>query len=123
LNEKEDPDKWQKCSVCDNKKARYRYTVQFIDYRQFKDFFELTKQEDESMPFQLKTYLNQIQTRYHGNSILDDVDPLAFIDNPWWVEDPEERSVVWGRRDTSPVLFLQFGLCGFCKKKAERGEI
>jgi hypothetical protein len=116
------------CDCCGTTRMRYKLTLFFLEYFQFKRFFELTEEEDKSMPEPLRTHLNQSRTLYKGNSILNDIDPVSHIRNPWWASNNMDldRHPVREQRisDTSvPALFVQFHLCGRClkKKKKEAG--
>lgn len=108
-----------KCSYCAKHASKYRYALNFLDYTQFKEFFKLTPELENSLPQQLRLYLNQSRTLYTGNSILNDIDPVSLIKNPWWVasinENWEKRKISWSNAD--PYLKIIFSLCGFCRKK------
>lgn len=107
------------CSCCEKHKKRYDCAVQFLDYSQFKAFFELNPDEEKKLPEQLKLHLNQNRTLYVGNSILNDIDPLCSIKNPWWVAGidtrAEDNEISW--RNCDPYLKIAFGLCGLCYRK------
>ena len=105
------------CSICDKYRGRYYHTVQFLDYLQFKTFFEISEEDEEQLPYQLKDFLNQERTLYYGNSILDDIDPLCLMTNPWWTQKITRGEIAGhGNRD-HPAIFLAFNLCKRCRRK------
>lgn len=93
------------CAHCE-KNGKTEYVLTISDVQQFIEFFELTKVEVRKLPKQMIKYLNQARNLYDGNSILDDLDPISQIYNPWWVSSGSE-----------PYITLSMALCGFCKKK------
>jgi len=104
-------------------KSKNKYYLQFIDAMQFMAFFGVS---DKEIPKQMLLYLNQNRTLYHGNSILNDVDPLKMVVNPWWTakkHDPEllNSEDAWSgyniRCDDQPAIFVRFNTCERCRKK------
>ena len=100
------------CNQCEKNYVQYSYKLEFIDFEQFKSFFELDDKYE--VPKQLKFYLNKSQSLYHGNSILDDIDPVALIRNPWW-RCRFNNDTIGDYRDT--CLIIMFQICGKCNKK------
>lgn len=92
------------CFACYKKANDLSYELEFLDVQQFIDFFELGEEEVKRLPKQLLVHLNQARTLYDGNSILNDVDPLGTVHNPWWGE----------RGD--PSLSIYYHLCVGCRK-------
>jgi hypothetical protein len=60
---------------------------------------------------QMKKYLNQSTTAYFGNSILDDLDPVTLITNPWFIADVAFNEIKFYQR-SNPAYFIHFHLCG-----------
>jgi len=110
----------EKCLFCEKYKGRYNYVVQFLDFLQFESFFELNDKEKKKMPYQLRDFLNQERMCYSGNWILDDVDPLCLVDNPWWVGDLDQFKKYKRKQRDEPALFFTFNLCKYCKRKIEK---
>ena len=109
------------CVCCNKRNGRYFYNMQFLDYLQFEAFFKLTKTEINKMPQQFRDYLNQQRLVYNGNSILDDVDPLSEIHNPWWTDSIDQ----WGKLTYKnyhavPGFFIIWNLCKICKNKIDK---
>lgn len=104
------------CSCCVETVARYYYTLQFLDWEIFKAFFEIKDEELPDIPDQLKKYLNQTPSTYTGNSILNDVDPVALIRNPWFLDyvNKWSKTIQYSQQD-NPVFFVVFHLCGKCR--------
>lgn len=114
-----DRDDWVWCDYCKTTKKKIDLTLVFYEYEQFRLFFGLTE-EDESMPKELRVYLTQSRTQYRGNPILDDVDPIALITNPWWTYkynlDRLCNYVGRVRPDDTPAIFIRIHTCRRCLK-------
>lgn len=104
-----------KCCYCREHKPKYNYVLNFLDYTQFKNFFEISSDVEKTLPNQLRKYLNQSSTLYVGNSILNDIDPVCLIKNPWWVAGIDRDKITWNSSD--PYLKIVFSVCGFCRRK------
>lgn len=98
------------CIYCNKHHGRYEFLLKIKDFRQFVDFFELSESEIKKLPIQMKKYFNQARVLYNGNSILQDLDPISQIENPWWSEG----------FNYEPYIIISFSLCGFCYKKLKR---
>lgn len=113
---------YKQCGWC-SAAAKNMYYLKFIDAMQFMSFFGVS---DKEIPKQMLDYLNQNRTLYHGNSILNDIDPLKMVTNPWWTArsydeehlSPDDSWKTYGlRADDPPAIFVQFYTCDRCKKK------
>jgi len=99
--------KHENCNYCNKYHGRYEFLLRFKDIEQFIEFFELSEKEYKKLPIQMRKYFNQARTLYDGNSILNDLDPITNIENPWWGGD-------------NPYIVISFNLCGFCYRKFKR---
>ncbi len=101
---------YRKRTVCIyDKKFQWKKIINldFIDYRQFIEFFKIS--EDE-IPIQMKQHLHQQSKLYVGNSILDDTDPVDKIDDPWFKEKTNNNT-------GGPLLRIAIPMCNRCLKK------
>jgi len=108
------------CCGCEKTLARYSYELRFLDWDVFQAFFEVTEEEMKEIPFQLKRYFNQSSTAYFGNRILNDLDPITLIHNPWFSDSLNTRSgksEIIHSNNRPPAFFVHFHLCGHCRKK------
>jgi hypothetical protein len=57
-----------------------------------------------------------------GNSILDDIDPVAMVKIPWWKTYLREGKIIEYkyRNEKSICLPIRFGLCGKCLNKFKK---
>lgn len=97
---------YEPCVVC-GRNGKEVSVLRIQDVRQFIEFFELSTEEQKSLPKQMTAYLNQDRTLYDGNSILNDLDPITTIRNPWWV----------GEYNYGPKITISFALCKTHKNK------
>ena len=104
--------KYFPCASC-NKNGKTEYILTIKDVQVFIDFFELSEKEIKDLPKQMKKYLNQARTLYDGNSILEDLDPVSLIENPWWVCKNSNHN-------SSPQITMSMALCKFCSKRKLR---
>jgi hypothetical protein len=109
------------CNHCGDTPARHLYTLQFLDWEIFREFFEIKNSELHRIPDQMKKYLNQSQTQYFGNSLLDDQDPITLIKNPWFVSVIDRDGEVSTHQRTEPAYFINFFLCGNCQRSILKG--
>jgi len=109
------------CNHCGDTLARHFYTLQFLDWEIFREFFEIKNSELHRIPDQMKKYLNQSQTQYFGNSLLDDQDPITLIKNPWFVSVIDRDGEVSTHQRTEPAYFINFFLCGNCQRSILKG--
>jgi len=107
------------CDYCNSAKVLFRFALSFSDYSQFRDFYDVSEKEEAILPEQFKKYLNQSLTEYTGNSILNDVDPVSLIRNPWWMDSIQDWSEEGYARSQNnhPVFVVSFCTCGRCLKK------
>ena len=104
------------CNVCGKRLLRYRCILIFKDYEQFKEFYRLRPEEEKKLPEQFKKYLGQSQGAYRGNSILEDIDPMALITNPWWCRYLNSEGKIYGSSDNASFS-IEFDICGICARK------
>jgi hypothetical protein len=109
------------CDCCKVFVATQFHILSFKEYSQFKTFFEI--EDDSKVPEQLRTYLSK-KVRYHnGNSILDDIDPVALLHIPWWRTYLRDEGLI---ADFSPsdgtILPIRFNLCKRCRNKIEKNK-
>ena len=106
--------------------AKEFYLLKFTMPEQFIEFFELTEKEQKKVPSQFMEHLRPERQAYQGNYILDDVDPLTDIVNPWWILKDVDRSSFnpkksWEehqmRSDAEPMFMVGFVCCTRCKNK------
>jgi hypothetical protein len=95
-----------------DKKTKWKKLVvlSFIDYRQFFEFFEII--EENIIPHQMKDHLHQQSTWYVGNSILNDLDPIDMIYDPWFKRE--------NNRNDHPKINVIIPICNKCIKKLQR---
>jgi hypothetical protein len=98
--------------MCKKHPAKFGHRLEFGDFLQIKEFFELSDEETKKLPYQLREYLNPVRQDYRGNQILYDLDPLCLIHNPWWSASMDF--------DSAPVLSILFKVCGFCQRKYDK---
>jgi hypothetical protein len=77
----------QYCCLCDAK-MKLKIKLDFIDYRQIMEFFNIKEKELHPM---VRRHLHQASQMYIGNSILDDLDPFDGIADPWFVHDDIDK--------------------------------
>lgn len=70
------------CWFCDSPR-KVVITITFRDSRQLIQFLNLDKKK---VPVQIITHLNQQASQYVGNEILDDVDPIDMLRDPWFTK-------------------------------------
>jgi hypothetical protein len=110
------------CEHCKKFKWTTLVTLLFQDYRQVCEFFKV---KPEALPHEIVEHLHQQNDVYVGNSILDDIDPVDLIKDPWfrrhkqWQEynfdtKKEEQYEDW---EGTPYLQVLIPLCERCKKK------
>jgi hypothetical protein len=109
------------CCYCDDAIARHFYTLQFLDWDIFRAFFEIKEEELSLIPDQIKKYLNLSSTQYFGNSILDDIDPIALIKNPWFVAVMDRLGDIQFNQRNVPAYYVNFRLCGNCLRELQKG--
>lgn len=110
------------CPHCKKFKWTTLITLFFQDYRQISAFFKV---KPEALAHEIVEHLHQQNDVYVGNSILDDVDPVDLIEDPWfkqhqtWQEynfdsKKQEEYEDW---EGTPYLRVLIPLCERCKKK------
>jgi hypothetical protein len=104
------------CNHCGDTYARYHYTLQFLDWEIFREFFEIKENEMQYIPDQFKMYLNQASNEYCGNSLLEDLDPIALIKNPWFIKTLNNNGEIIDRSRKNPAYLINYFLCGNCQK-------
>ena len=75
---------WSKnmvCEVCGTTKKKMFVNLNFLEWTQMEKFFEIPI---ETFPKEMKNHLHQQNELYVGNTILDDVDPIDTIMDPWF---------------------------------------
>lgn len=80
----DDINPWSKnmvCEVCGTNKKKMFINLNFLEWTQMEKFFEIPI---ESFPKEMKNHLHQQNELYVGNTILDDVDPIDTIRDPWF---------------------------------------
>lgn len=103
---------WRKpifCVACQKTICKKGICLEFWDYRQYCDFFNL---KDTDIPIEMKQHLHQQLEMYVGNSILDDTDPIDGLRDPWF-RDTENRM-------GGPILKIKFPMCNRCIKKYDK---
>jgi len=98
--------KRSECICC--KKVRWKQMVilDFIDWRQFVEFFGITEKD---IPIQMKQHLHQQLEMYVGNPILDDTDPVDELKDPWFREKENRMG--------GPLLRICIPVCNRCLKR------
>jgi len=106
-----------KCYACGAGMKRL-IELSFKDYKQFLGFFEL---KEKDVPKELIEHLHDMNETYLGNNILDDIDPIDLIKDPWFrqgvdtVEDA--KNCVNRRYDYSKDIRVKIAVCERCFKK------
>jgi hypothetical protein len=104
------------CDLCRTFPTLYFFALDFKEYAHFKSFLEIT--DDSTVPAQLKDFLSQDQKiGYIGNPLLDDIDPMAMVQIPWWKTSLCQGEIIKYRNDRNICLPIRFGLCGKCQNK------
>lgn len=99
------------CKICQRTRKRW-IKLGFIDYHQFIEFFEVDKSD---LPDEMIEHLHQQSELYVGNSILDDVDPVDQIDDPWFTN--KSLGIVRVSNNTAKELIIYIPICGRCLRK------
>lgn len=91
-----------------DKKFQWKKIIRldFIDYQQFLEFFEISEND---IPSQMKQHLHQQSELYVGNPILNDTDPVDEIKDPWFREHENRMG--------GPLLRVAIPICNRCLKK------
>lgn len=97
------------CACCAKWKWKQIIVLDFIDWRQFIEFFEITEKE---IPIQMKQHLHQQLEMYVGNSILDDTDPIDELNDPWFRETENGMG--------GPLLRVSIPVCNRCLKREDK---
>ena len=100
--------KWLRVNCYSCNKVRWKKVIvlDFIDYRQFVEFFGLIK---EDIPKEMVQHLHQMLEMYVGNSILDDIDPIDELKDPWF----REKTNMSG----GALLRVAIPICGRCLRR------
>jgi hypothetical protein len=100
-----------KCHFC-NHNWKLIVNVKFKEYTQFIDFFNIKAKD---IPKEMIEHLHQAATWYMGNSILDDIDPVDLIDDPWFSDHTDKVKLddVWRGSDEKQLEIFVF-LCKRC---------
>lgn len=107
---------WEdKCILCDYKIKKY-INIKFKDYRQFLSFFNLSKNK---IPKVMIEHLHQRGEMYVGNSILDDIDPVDGINDPWF-RNAEDKPDYLFAHIGEPSLVITIPICKKCLNKFEK---
>jgi hypothetical protein len=69
------------CQVCRKYEWKTGVKVTFVDYRQICSLFNV---KPEQLPREIVEHLHQQNNAYVGNEILDDVDPVDLVRDPWF---------------------------------------
>jgi hypothetical protein len=91
------------CEYCSKNKANLLIHLKFIDWRQICEFFALPT---EALPMQVIQHLHQQRRQNYSNSILEDIDPLDDISDPWFMA-----------YSSSPKFEIEIPICKACRKK------
>jgi len=108
------PDEY--CMFCSYTKKKY-LKLKFIDYRQFLEFFNLKENE---IPPHMIEHLHQQRTMYVGNSILDDLDPVDGVNDPWFRSAHDAKSTHRFAHDDPPNISIVLPVCLVCLNKYKR---
>lgn len=92
------------CQICGNHKESKVTTVSFYSAKHLQKWF---KMKWEEIPEWFRLYRYHGFDPYHGNSILDNVDPLAMVKDP-----------ITSRYSNG--FSVSFHTCGWCKRKLEK---
>jgi len=108
------------CLFCSAKQKKV-VRLTFIDYRQFLEFFGLKK---ERVPKHMIDHLHQKRQMYMGNSILDDLDPMDGVNDPWFRGGDSAKEKDRFAHIASPNIKIEIPICLRClnkyKRRAER---
>lgn len=106
----------QICYFCGAKQKKIM-ELTFIDYRQFLEFFEL---EEKDVPRQIIDHLHQKRQMYLGNSILDDLDPVDGINDPWFRGGDSAKEKYRFAHISPPKIYIEISVCLRCLNKYQR---
>jgi hypothetical protein len=73
-----------KCVACNKSKHKLTIALDFIDWKQMINFFDIPI---ERFPKEMIDHLHQQNEMYIGNKILNDLDPIDLINDPWFRTD------------------------------------
>lgn len=104
------------CMFCYAKKKRI-VCLKFIDYRQFLEFFNLKKKD---VPSHIIKHLHQQGEMYVGNSILDDLDPVDGVNDPWFRGGDRAKERYRFAHTSSPEIIIAIPICLRCLNKYKR---
>lgn len=104
------------CMFCSFKKKK-NVKLEFIDYHQFLEFFTLKKKD---VPPQIIDHLHQQGEMYVGNSILDDLDPVDGVNDPWFRGGDKAKEKYRYAHTNSPSITIVIPICLRCLNKYKR---
>lgn len=114
------------CPFCTKSRWKSILKIQFCDYRQISEFFEVAP---EDLPKEMVEHFHQQNDAYVGNAILSDTDPVDELLDPWfrhhytdnvYNEDTKEwEQVIAASRDKKYLAFY-IPICNRCLKKYQR---
>ena len=115
------------CIVCNKFQYSIDLTVQFDDYREILEFFEIEK--SELLP-EFINHLHQQNETYVGNSILDDTDPIDELTDFWFRKVYDKETFVVGKTmfkntnqqwaEGEAYIHILIPLCKRCHKKLQK---
>jgi len=106
--------KHNKCPICNNHKWSVILEIIFKDYRQICAFFKI---KPEDLNPNIVTHLHQQNEAAVGNSILDDLDPMDNLTDPWFRKHFNYNTEYW---EEAPQIGFMLPICKLCKNKLEK---
>ncbi|MFB5623339.1 MAG: hypothetical protein ACE5RP_00260 [Nitrosopumilus sp.] len=107
-----------KCVYCEKSRYTRIVSLEFKDFRQFLKFYNL---EEKDAPEELILHFNQRNDAYYGNNILDDVDPVDLIVDPWFrsgeSNNPDCVMFSPSNSGSKKEIRVYFPICKRCEKK------
>ena len=103
-----DPLSRYRCCACETASLKKEVDITFRHWKAFAEFFEITEAD---IPQEMKDHLHTRNSLYVGNDIIDDVDPVELIEDPWFPDS--------SRSDDHSMKLILY-LCQRCYAKFKR---
>ena len=105
------------CVYCNKIKWKQFIILNFIDYRQICEFFNIDKSE---LPKEFVEHLHQQNETYVGNSILSDTDPMDEIQD-WWFRGVYDGHFGEGEHVSGTAqVYVKIPVCNKCIKQIKK---
>lgn len=104
------------CACCNKFKWKLLIILTFKDHRQFIGFFQLKAHD---VPSQIIDHLHQQGEMYEGNTILNDIDPIDRLIDPWFRR-KDTGSIIKFADQEAPYIRFIIPVCKICLNKYQK---